>query len=116
MYLIIEDKETKETIEYSYYRKFNALQGYFEQHYDFENGGGVFLTPTTINKIYMILNEIRDNPELGPDMLPAYPGPFFGSYEYDRLYYSYVSQAASDFYHAKYLDFNKYNIYFTSNW
>lgn len=29
MYLYVEDKETKELIEFSYYRKFNALQGYF---------------------------------------------------------------------------------------
>ena len=116
MYLLLEDKETKEKIEYSYYRKFNALQGYFAQRYDLKNGGGVFLTPTTINKIYMLLNEINYSPELGPELLPTYSGPFFGNYEYDRLYYSYIIQAASDFFHAKFIDFTKYNLYFTSDW
>ena len=27
MYFYLQDKESKEIIEYSYYRKFNALQG-----------------------------------------------------------------------------------------
>lgn len=116
MYLILEDKETKATVEYSYYRKFNALQGYFERHFGLENGGEVLLTAEKIHDIYTTLNEIRYTPERAAEMLPTYPGPFFGTYEYDRLYYSYISQASSDFYHAKFRDFNKYNMYFTSNW
>ena len=34
MYLLLEDNDTGEIIEYSYYRKFNALQGYFETNYN----------------------------------------------------------------------------------
>ncbi|WP_017548697.1 hypothetical protein [Salinicoccus carnicancri] len=116
MYIYLEDKETKEVIEYSYYRKFNALQGYFVKQYELENCGKVQLTYKMINEIYLMLNEIRHNPEKAHLLLPTFPGPFFGSYKYDQIYHAYVHQAAGDFYHAKFLDYGKYNLYFTSDW
>lgn len=116
MYLILEDKETKVTIEYAYYRKFNALQGYFERQFKLDNGGKVLLSQDNVHDIYILLNEISYAPERASEMLPTFPGPFFGTYDYDKLYYSYISKAVVDFYHAKYLDFNKYNLYFTSDW
>ena|SRR5699024_4676214 len=116
IYLILEDRETKEVIEYSYYRKFNALQGYFERLFNLGNGEKVLLSGKNIDSIYDILNEINYSPERASEILPTYPGPFFGTYDYDRLYYSYISKAASDFYHAKFIDFNKYDLYFTSDW
>lgn len=116
MYLYLEDKETSEVIEYSYYRKFNALQGYFVEKFDIPNCGKVKLNDKTIDDLYQILNEIRYNREKANLLLPTFPGPFFGSYDYGRIYHTYIDQAASDFYHAKFLDFNKYNLFYTSNW
>ncbi len=63
MYLVIEDKETKKQHEYSYYRKFNALQGYFEKHYNLENGGVVPLSFKDEKDIHSLLNEIDYNPD-----------------------------------------------------
>lgn len=116
MYLYVEDKETKELIEFSYYRKFNALQGYFVREHHIENCGRVLITEPIRNEIYQILNEIRYNREKGPELLPTFPGPFFGVYDYDRMYYNYIEQAATDFYHAQFINYNKYDLFFTSNW
>lgn len=116
MYLVIENKRTKKQVEFSYYRKFNALQGYFEKYHNLENGGVVHLSLKEVEDIPALLNEVDYNPDRGPDILPTYRGFFFGTYEYDNFYYSDVSQATSDFRHAKFIDFDKYNLYFTSNW
>lgn len=116
MYLYLEDKETSEIIEYSYYRKFNALQGYFVKNFDIPNCGRIGLNHETIDDVYQLLNEVRYDREKAGVLLPTFPGPFFGSYEYDRIYHGYIDQAAADFYHAKFLDFNKYNLFYTSNW
>src|SRR5699024_12385296 len=116
IYLLLEEKITGEKIEYSYYRNFNALQGYFDQKFDLSNSDEVLLSSQAISTIYEILKTVHYTSERAAEMLPTYPGPFFGIYEYDRIYYSYVSQAASDFYHTKFIDFFKIYLYFTSNW
>lgn len=116
MYLYVEDKDTKEVSEFSYYRKFNALQGYFAQQHDLQNCGKVLITESIREEIYQILNEIRFNREKGPELLPTFPGPFFGTYDYDRMYHNYVDQAAVDFYHAQFIDYGRYDLYFSSNW
>lgn len=116
MYLYLEDKETREHIEFSYYRKFNALQGYFVREHNLDNCGRILITESIRKDVYQILNEIRFNREKGPELLPTFPGPFFGIYDYDRMYYTYIDQAATDFYHVQFINYNKYNLYFTSNW
>ncbi|WP_271400313.1 hypothetical protein [Salinicoccus roseus] len=116
MYFYLQDKESKEIIEYSYYRKFNALQGYFVKHFDIENCRRVLITKGIILNLYSILNEIKYAPEKAEQLLPTCPGPFFGSIEYGRLYMNHVHEAARDMYHAQFIDFNKYTLYFTSNW
>lgn len=76
MYLYLEDKETSEVIEYSYYRKFNALQGYFVEKFDIPNCGKVKLTEEIIEDVYQLLNEIRYNREKANLLLPTFPGHF----------------------------------------
>lgn len=116
IYLYLEDKDTGTIIEYSYYRKFNALQGYFVREHNLDNCGRILITESIRKDVYQILNEIRFNREKGPELLPTFPGPFFGIYDYDRMYYTYIDQAATDFYHVQFINYNKYNLYFTSNW
>lgn len=116
IYLLIEDKTTGETIGYSYYRNFNALQGYFDRKFDLKNGDEVLLSSQAISTIYDILKTVDHTSERAEELLPTHADPDFGSYEYDERYFSFISQATSDFHHAKYIDFNKYNLYFTSNW
>ena len=115
-YLYLKDKDTGEYIEYAYYRKFNALQGYFVEHFNINNPGTVEITEAVINDLYLKLNEIRFQPEKANLLLPTYPGPFFGRVEYDRMYHSYIHQAANDFYHAKFLDYQKYKLFYSSDW
>ncbi|PCF56821.1 hypothetical protein B5C08_01945 [Staphylococcus delphini] len=116
MYFYLENKDTKEMIEYSYYRKFNALQGYFIKNFDIQNCEKLRITKSNIQHLHWILNELKYSPEKAEQMLPVYQGPFFGSYEYDNIYRNHVQQAAQDIYHAQFIDFNKYHLYFTSNW
>ena len=116
MYLTLVDKETKEEIEYSYYRKFNALQGYFEQNDALENGGVIQIDAARANEIYQILNKVCIEPDRASELLPTQSGFFYGPTDYDQLYFRYVELAEKDFYHAKYLDYDRYDLYFTSNW
>lgn len=116
MYFYLEDKETKEITEFAYYRKFNALQGYFEKEHDIENGGKVLMTEEIINSLFDKLNEICYSPEKADSLLPTYSGPFFGNYEYDRMYHNYVHEASRDLYHMKFVDRNRWQIYFCSDW
>ncbi|WP_031548818.1 hypothetical protein [Salinicoccus luteus] len=116
MYLYLQERETNEVIEYSYYRKFNALQGYFVKNFSLENCGKIKLSVEMVNELYLLLNEIRHSPEKSHLLMPVFPGPFFGSYEYDRIYHNYINQAACDFYHAKFIDYEKYDLFFTSDW
>jgi|SRR5699024_246208 len=129
MYLLaVESKENEQELksleeltgqvvhEYAYYRKMNALQGYFVEKFDIQNCGMVKLDRETIDELYEILEEIRMNREKAPFLLPTFSGPFFGSYDYDRTYHNYIDEAHASFHHAKFLDFDKYDLYFTSNW
>ena len=116
MYLTLVDKETSEEIEYSYYRKFNALQGYFERHDGLESGGRIHIDAERADEIYRLLNEVCIQPDRASELLPTQSGFFYGSTEYDQLYFSDVQFAEKDFYHAKYIDYDRYDLYFTSNW
>jgi|SRR5699024_3294885 len=116
IYLLLEEKITGEKIEYSYYRNFNALQGYFDRKFDLSNSDEVLLSYQDISTIYKILKTVHYTSERAEELLPTHADPDFGSYDYDERYFSFISQATSDFHHAKYLNFNKYNLYFTSNW
>src|SRR5699024_4873653 len=115
-YLYLEDKETSEVIEYSYYRKFTALQGYFVDKFDIPNCGKVKLTDETIEDVYQLLNDIRYNREKANLLLPTFSGPCFGSYDYGPVYRSYIDHPASGFYRAKFINFNIYSSFSTSNW
>jgi len=113
MYFYLENKDM---IEYRYYRKFNALQGYFINNFDNQNYEKLRITKSIIQHLHWILNEVKYSPEKAEQLLPTYQGSFFGSYEYDNIYRNHVHQAAQDVYHAQFIDFNKYQLYFTSNW
>ena len=78
MYFYLEDKESKKIIEYSYYRKFNALHGYFVKHFDIENCRRVLITKGIIKNLYALLNEVKYSPEKADQLLPTYPAPSLG--------------------------------------
>lgn len=103
-------------MEYSSFRKFNALHGYFAKYHDVDDIHEVELTEDIVKEIYSILDEICRNPEQSRELLPVYDGPFFGSFEYDRLYYSYVREARDAFYHAQFIDRNQYRLVYSASW
>lgn len=115
-YLYLTDKETNEMIEFSYYRKFNALQGYFVNEFNIDNPGRVLITEEVLEELFRKVNAIKYNPDKANVLLPVFYGPYYGSYEYDDIYYSYIHRCASDLHHAKYIDFSKYNLYYGADW
>lgn len=115
-YFYLKDKVTEEVIEYSYYRKFNALQGYFVRNHNILNCGRVQITSEILSDLSKNLNKIRNNPEKANVLLPVFHGPFFGYYEYDDLYFSFIHRCSKDLFHAKFIDYNRYDLYYSSDW
>ncbi|MBC9875601.1 hypothetical protein [Macrococcoides bohemicum] len=110
MYIVkgIEEYEDLSIIEeYAYFRKFNALHGYFDQKYNLENPGKVQLDNETVRDLYHRLNSIAVNPALAQKMLPVYYGPFFGSYEYGEIYHYHIKEGLEVFRRLKEIDMSK---------
>ncbi|MGK0575923.1 hypothetical protein [Macrococcus capreoli] len=92
MYIYLKDNETNEMIEFSYFRKFNALHGYFDMKYDLDNPCSIEITDEDISHLMFKVNAIRMNANVAEKALPVYYGPFFGSYEYGFVYFEYIDQ------------------------
>lgn len=116
MFLYLEDKETNETIEYSYYMNFNALYGYFHKNHGIDNLKRVYITKEIIDDIYVRLNAVKYNSSKAGTSLPYFKGPLFGVYDYDLIYKNHVRRAATDFFHTKFLDYNKFDLYIIAHW
>lgn len=114
--LYLLDTHTSEHVEYSRYRNFNALYGYFHRKCGIDNLVKIYLNRDTIDELYLILNEIKYNSNKSDVLLPSFDGPLFGSLEYDKIYINHVRQAASDFYHAKFVDYSRYRLYIIAHW
>lgn len=71
-YIEIKDRETGEWEEYQYYRKFNELQGWFEDNHNQQNCG---VTEMTVDVIDALLEDISN------DKLTITEGFFYGNYK-----------------------------------
>lgn len=77
----------------AYFRKFNALHGYFEAEH---NAGNLDETPITLEMAQLLKDKAdvilaRPNtPDVAEAVLPTGYGLFFGSDQYDDYYYSCV--------------------------
>ena len=119
MYFYVEnraDDEIKEPQEFSYYRKFNALQGYFEKNFALENCGRVQITKEIREDLLNIINEILEDQNKAEELLPVQQGFFYGTYEYDDFYFQDLYSLERDLIHMKFINYDEYNLYFTSNW
>ncbi|UBH14590.1 hypothetical protein [Macrococcus armenti] len=116
MYFYVEEMSTKELIEFAYYRKFNALHGYFDKKYKLDNPGRCEVTEFDLHYLLNAVREIHSNPERAPKILPYYTGPFFGTYEYGDIYFEYMFQLHRDLKRLITLDRSKYRIIYQADY
>lgn len=94
---VVEINEKNQQEEIAYYRKFNALYGYFDERYQLENPGEVEITMDIVLDLIERLENISNDFDKASRLLPVSYGPFFGSYNYDVIYFSYINEALKDF-------------------
>ncbi|MCE4956229.1 hypothetical protein [Macrococcoides caseolyticum] len=116
MYIYIKDKETNEMIEFSYFRKFNALHGYFDLKYHLDNPCCVEITDEDIRHLMFKVNAIKENPNVAEKALPVYYGPFFGSYDYGFVYFEYIEQLYKDLKRLTKINRQQYEIYYKADY
>jgi len=74
--------------EIAYWRKANAIHNWFVEN---TQGGVDECQNTSISRDQLralldVVNQVLENPELGPTLLPTRPGFFFGGIEYGEYY------------------------------
>lgn len=116
MYIYIKDKSTNEMIEFSYFRKFNALHGYFDVKYELDNPCCIKITDDDIAHLTFRVNLIKQNAQVADKVLPVYYGPFFGSYDYGLIYFEYIDQLYKDLKRLSRIDRNRYEIYYQADY
>lgn len=116
MYIYLQDKQTNEMIEFSYFRKFNALHGYFDMKYNLDNPCSIRISEEDIAHLMFKVSAIRQNATVAEQLLPVYYGPFFGNYDYGYIYYDYIEQLYKDLKRLKHVDRNKFNILYQADY
>ena len=116
MYFYVEDKMTKTEIMFAYYRKFNALYGYFCNKYTMDNPGRTIVNFEDLEELYRLCQMILKQEKHPSECLPIMFGPFFGSYDYGDIYQSYILQLHYDLIRLMEIDLLKYNIYFYADY
>ncbi len=116
MYIYLKDKSTAEMIEFSYFRKFNALHGYFDIKYNLDNPCSIEIAEDDLTNLLFKVNTIRMNANVAPKALPVYYGPFFGSYDYGYIYFEYIDQLYKDLKRLLQVDRKKYDIYYQADY
>lgn len=113
------EPELGEAIEVGYWRKVNAVHGWFVRNC--QNGVDEcqlsVVTREQLQQLYDICYQIIQKPSLASQLLPVTSGFFFGGSEYDEWYHNGVEQTAEIIYKALHDD--EYDdMYFTyqSSW
>ena len=80
--------------EVCYWRKFNALHGWFVENVQGGNDdcGEYYVDKSDIVYLLETLNEISDDPSKAGKLFPPYEGFFFGSTEVDDYYWGDVRE------------------------
>jgi hypothetical protein len=73
-------------VEVAYWRKANAIHGWFMQLTDRDDCSPVYVDKEKLFELTSICQQILDNPALAPELLPTQEGFFFGGTGYDEWY------------------------------
>jgi hypothetical protein len=85
---LAEFKPKSITFELAYWRKANAIHGWFVKNVQ---GGkddcqSSYVTQEQLKELKETCEKVLENIELAPELLPTTSGFFFGAYEYDEWY------------------------------
>jgi hypothetical protein len=125
----IRDDIKSERISYiveeaGYWRKFNALHGWFVNNVQSGNDdcGEYYVDTSDFQKLKEVLTEVKSNrgklahnEPVAESLFPATPGFFFGATEYDDYYYEMIDKTL-ELVEEILADDNASSYYYTSSW
>lgn len=100
-YISVTRKTTEQEEDFAYFRKMNALQGYFEQRFNIQNLEKVYLTMEIIDDILQKTKQVLHTHALAEAIFPVQQGFFYGSYSYDEYYFDSVQEVHDTFQELK---------------
>lgn len=75
-----------------YLRKANQIQGFFEEKGLAENCKQILVPKKVMLELISNIKAVLAQHELAEELLPATPGFFYGSYEYDDWYFEQLEE------------------------
>lgn len=109
----------KESYQIGYFRKFNALHNYIVVNYaDGEDDcREIYLGKSDIEELKAVCDEVLQDRNKAPELLPTQEGFFFGSTVYDDWYFQDVANASELFsLILESIDFNDWDISYQASW
>lgn len=84
-------------LEVAYWRKANAIHGWFVQHAEADDCSPIYFTREQIAELLGICKQLLldKDEEQAEELLPPTAGFFFGTYEIDEWYWQSVEQTAT---------------------
>ena len=121
--ITIGDKEYPlENLEYlvyevGYWRKCNQVHKWFVDNVQAgkDDCGEYYVDHALIKDLYKICKKIQEDPKKAEDLLPSYPGFFFGTYDYDEYYMKDI-QHTIDILEPLLKDKDNASFYYSSSW
>jgi hypothetical protein len=114
---LLSDEPYDDSNDVAYWRKFNALHGWFVEH--IQNGvDDCGSYEVTKEQLFDLLEVLEETLALqNPSKLPPTPGFFFGSYGVDEWYWERVASARETISGLiDNTDWEKYKLYYFSSW
>ena len=103
--------------EVGYWRKCNQVHKWFVDNVQAgrDDCGEYYVDDALIKDLYKICKEIQEDPKKAEDLLPSYPGFFFGTYDYDEYYMKDI-QHTIDILEPLLKDKDNASFYYSSSW
>lgn len=115
----IDWEDWEELEEVAYWRKFNALHGWFVRHLadGVDNCEDVIIPKDKLEYLLGVLEDVNKHPRSAKRLLPTESGFYFGDTEYDEYYYEDVKNSIpmirsilAD------TDFETEDLYYSASW
>ena len=105
--------------EVAYWRKANAIHGWFIENIQggVDDCGSYNVTKENLEDLKSLCSRVLANHNLAPELLPVTPGFFFGTYDYDECYFEklkYTVEICDRL--LEETDFERYDLYYQSSW
>ena len=103
--------------EVGYWRKCNQVHKWFVDNVQAgkDDCGEYYVDHALIKDLYKICKKIQEDPKKAEDLLPSYPGFFFGTYDYDEYYMKDI-QHTIDILEPLLKDKDNASFYYSSSW